>query len=121
LAEIERLPHFPGGRWERETQLLGFTEGQITAELARRWNFPASSVLGLEKSADPLATRPFCRLAALVHLAELLAEMACEGEAEMDLIGALPQEVLSALQLDSSWLREHLPATEQFVVGSAVH
>ena len=121
LAEIERLPHFPGGRWERENELLGLTEGQITAELARRWNFPENIALGLEKSADPLGTRPFCRLAALVHVAELLAEMACEGESDIDMISELPQEVLGALQMDNDWLREHLPAPEEFVASSAVH
>ena len=40
LTEIEKLPHHPGARWERELATLGFTEGQVTAEMARRWNFP---------------------------------------------------------------------------------
>jgi hypothetical protein len=35
LPDIERAPHFPGARWQRETALLGFTEGQISAEMAR--------------------------------------------------------------------------------------
>jgi HD-like signal output (HDOD) protein len=48
LAEIEQQPHLPGGRWERELRLLGFSEGQITAELGRRWNFPPQIVRALE-------------------------------------------------------------------------
>jgi len=54
LREIEKLPHQPGVRWERETRLTGFTEGQITAELARRWNFPMQIVQALQRSSDPL-------------------------------------------------------------------
>lgn len=34
IPAIEQLPHHAGGRWERERTLLGFTEAQVTAELA---------------------------------------------------------------------------------------
>jgi HD-like signal output (HDOD) protein len=69
FAEIEQQPHLPGGRWEREQRLLGFSEGQITAELGRRWNFPERIVRALECSSDPLAAHPFCQLAGVIHLA----------------------------------------------------
>lgn len=36
VEAIERLPHAPGGRWEREAELVGFTEGEVAAELAKR-------------------------------------------------------------------------------------
>lgn len=48
FAEIEEQPHLPGGRWERETRLLGFSEGHITAELCHRWNFPVVIVSALK-------------------------------------------------------------------------
>ena len=68
LEKIERLPHAPGGRWERETDQTGFTEGHIVAELVRRWNFPPEVVRGLEVSSDPLAAKPFSRLGAVAGL-----------------------------------------------------
>jgi HD-like signal output (HDOD) protein len=67
LMEIEELPHLPGGRWQREQRLIGFDEGKITAELARRWNFPTEIVNALHNASDPMAAHPFCRLGAIVH------------------------------------------------------
>lgn len=112
LAEIERVPHPPGSRWERETRLTGFSEGQITAELARRWNFPAEIARALDASSDPMAAKPFDRLAAVVHLAMLLADMP-PGGAEM--LDALPDDVVQALQLNREWMRAKFPAPDSFI------
>ncbi len=112
LAEIEKLPHAPGGRWEREARLTGFSEGQITAELARRWNFPAEIVRALDGASDPMATKPFDRLAAVVHLAMLLADMPPGGPEMLD---ALPAEVVKALQLSTEWMSAKFPAPDSFL------
>lgn len=115
LAAIEQLPHHPGGRWERENQLLGFTEGQVTGELARRWNFPPEVVRALETSSDPMGFKPFCRLGGIVHIGMLLAEIAIEEpKTAEETIDALPQDVLTALQLDQAWLKTHLPEVATF-------
>lgn len=118
LDELERLPHHPGGRWQREASLLGFTEGQVTAEIARRWNFPEKVVAGLAAAADPMAAHPFSRLGGVLHLAELLAEA---DPAEPDLVATLPAEVMTALQLDLDWLRNRLPQAKTFIEASALH
>ena len=73
VEAIERLPHAPGGRWERKAELVGFTEGEVASELARRWNFPPEVCLAFATSPDPLAHKPFCRLGTIVHVA-----MVCE-------------------------------------------
>lgn len=120
LVEIEQLPHAPGGRWERETRLTGFSEGQIAAELARRWNFPPTISVALEASSDPLAQKPFSRLGGVVHIAMLLAEIAIEEHKSADeTIDALPTDVLTSLQLDHEWLKTHLPDVRTFTDASA--
>jgi len=111
LQEIEKLPMIPGVRWQREKRLIGFTEGQITAELARRWNFPMQMVQALQRSADPIAEQAFSRLGAVLHLAGLLAE---SPEVNPDTIRTLPQDVLDVLTLDAQWMRERLPNPAQF-------
>ncbi|RUP26196.1 MAG: HDOD domain-containing protein [Curvibacter sp.] len=124
LSEIERQPHLPGGRWQRETQLLGFTESQVSAEMARRWNFPALIVRGLEHASDPMATRPFCRMAGLLHLAELLAETAPHASDPTEIqqaVASLPQEVMQALQLDAEWMAAHLPSVDTFIDMGSLH
>ena len=115
LAQIEALPHLPGGRWEREKRLVGFTEGQVTAELARRWNFPAEIVRALQQSFDPLAEKNFSRLAAIVHLASLLADTPNASVAALD---TLPQDLVAALRLDTQWMHDKFPPSDSFL---AIH
>ena len=105
-----------GGRWEREKRLLGFSEAQLAAELARRWRFPDSIVRALETAEDPVAAVPCCRLGGIVDVAMLLAEIGLEEpKSPADTIASLPEEIKRALPLDSAWLAEHLPPVADFV------
>jgi HD-like signal output (HDOD) protein len=112
LHEIEKLPHLPGVRWQREQRLVGFSEGQITAELARRWNFPMQIVQALQRSADPITDQAFSRLGAIIHLAGLLAE---EPHRDADAVDMLPTDVIAALMLDVDWLRTKFPDEATFL------
>ena len=112
LKLIEQLPHLPGGRWEREKNLVGFTEGQVTAELARRWNFPKDIVHALQSSSDPTAEHTFSRLGAVIHLAGLIADTPDAGP---EIVATLPQDVITALMLDAQWMQSHFPAANSFV------
>ena len=105
-----------GGRWQRKKRLLGFSEAQVTAALAKRWRFPDSIVRALETAEDPVAAVPFCRLGGIVHVAMLLAEIGLEEpKSPADTIASLPEEIKRALPLDSAWLAEHLPPVADFV------
>ncbi|NVO08260.1 MAG: HDOD domain-containing protein [Rhodoferax sp.] len=115
LKEIEKLPVAPGLRWQRERQLIGFSEGQITAELARRWNFPMQMVQALQRSADPLVDQAYSRLGAIVHIAGLLADTPNAGPEHVE---GLPSDVLAALELDADWMREHFPSNADFIDAS---
>jgi HD-like signal output (HDOD) protein len=112
LVEIEALPNPAEARWEREQRLLGFNEGQVTAVLARHWNFPEAFINGLQGAGDPMATPPFDPLAGVLHLAALLADSAAPGpDAVMD----LPLPVVAALGLDRHWMVARFPHPEAFV------
>jgi HD-like signal output (HDOD) protein len=111
FAEIEQQPHLPGGRWEREQRLLGFSEGQITAELGRRWNFPTAIVRALECASDPMAAHPFSQLGGIIHLASLLADTPSDDTAILD---TLPDDVVHALQLNTDWMKAKFPAHDSF-------
>jgi HD-like signal output (HDOD) protein len=118
LPEIERSPHFPGARWQREAALLGFTEGQITAEMARRWNFPAAISEALEASGDPMDKRPFSRLGGVLHLAELMCLL---EEADNSDLKEVPQELLTALHIERTWLLEQLPKAREYSQAAMLH
>lgn len=117
LIDIEKLPHYPGGRWEREIDSVGFNEGQVTAEMARRWNFPVDISRGLDNTVDPMAAHPFSRLAGVIHIAELLAEMAPKSADVMD---DLPAELLTKLQVDREWMRKKMPMMDAMTDTSAL-
>ena len=77
---------------------------------------PAAIVRGLNTASDPLATRPLSQLGAVLHLASRLADMAFSNP---EIIDALPQEVISALDLNLDWMRNKLPERESFLDLSA--
>lgn len=112
LAEIEKTPRLPGERWAREQALFGFNEVQITAVLAHRWNFPDTIVRGLDASAAPMATQPFCALGGIVHLAALLAEMPAAGPQALD---QLPDAVVTTLALNRDWMHSRMPERGSFI------
>ncbi len=113
FAEIEQQPHLPGSRWEREQRLLGFNEGQITAELARRWNFPSAIVQALETSSDPMTAKPFCQTGAIIHLASLLADTPSD---DPEILATLPADVVKFSQLNMDWMKAKFPSHDSFYI-----
>jgi HD-like signal output (HDOD) protein len=109
MTTIERPPCKPGERWERERILAGFDEGKITAEMARRWDFPTELTQALDASALPLQSPPFSRLGAVVHLAALMADT---PEVSRLTLEALPLPVVQALQLNLPGLHASLPSAQ---------
>ena len=111
FQKIEALPRTPGERWARERTLVGFSEGQITAEMAHRWNFPMQIVQALQRAADPLTEQAFSRLGAVLHLAGLMADT---PGATADVVDTLPRDVITALALDVQWMRSTFPPEDSF-------
>jgi len=112
MEAITQLPIGPGERWERQKALTGFDEGEVTAELARRWNFPSDIVHALLLSSDPLVEKPLAPLAGVLHLAGRLADM---PDADAGAIETLPVPVMSALGLKYGWLKAGFPEPGSFL------
>lgn len=118
VTEFERQPQSPGERWQREEALMGLTEGQVSAELARAWNFPDNMIQALDAAADPLNAQPFSRLGAVLHVAELLA---AAPETNEEAVSELPADVLDALDVDAAWMLQRLPQAQRYVEASRLH
>jgi len=103
---IERKPCGPGERWQREREAFGFDEGQITAEIAQRWDFPEDVVQALRVSASPMESAPLSRLGAVVHLAGLLVDM---PDVTPQTLTQLPAAVVKALGLPLDALADSIP------------
>ena len=110
IERIENLPCPPGDRWERERAVTGFDEGQITAEIARRWDFPEAVALALQTSARPM-TDAHSPLGAVVHLAALITDLEATGTRSLD---GLPLAVVQALGLYLHKLQPEMPHAESF-------
>lgn len=114
LESIEKLPCAPGDRWQRERALVGFDEGQITAEVAKRWDFPEEVVQALGHAADTLAAAQASQLCAVVHLAAWLADQASNHDAVREAVLQLPASARDALRLDANALHMRIPDPDTF-------
>lgn len=112
IDQAENPPCVPGERWQRERHILGFDEGQLMAEVARRWDFPEEVAQGFAYMAQPLTAKPFVPLAAVLHLASTLAEYPADAT---DPVLDLPAVVLQTLGLDAVALNAEAPDPESFV------
>lgn len=116
MAQIEARPSQPGERWEREKALAGFDEGEVTAALAHRWNFPSDVVHALLFASNPLVEKPLTPLAGVLHLAGRLADV---PDADAKAIDGLPVPVMAALALKYGWMTADFPDRGSFVdIGS---
>jgi len=116
IAHIELQPCAPGERWRREREQTGFDEGQITAEIARRWDFPETIANALGGSGHP-SPHASSRLASVVHIGALLADHVGSPTEALD---QLPFVLVQVLRLDVEALRTHMPAPESFSDISAL-
>ena len=111
LLALESSPLPVQERWQQERERFGFDEGEVIAELARLWFFPDTMVDALGKCARPLSTLVFSPLAAVVHLAMLLADM---PRVDAQGLQTLPADVLAALGLQADWMAQHIPERASF-------
>jgi len=98
---VEAKPIQPGERWLRQRQLIGFDEGEITAELAQHWDFPDALVKGFRHTAQPLVPSEFRKLSVVLHLAARLAD---GGAVTAKTADNLPVVLLQMLQLEPQTL-----------------
>ncbi|MGQ0708588.1 MAG: HDOD domain-containing protein [Rhodoferax sp.] len=117
IDSVEIPPCAPGERWQRERSSLGFDEGQLIAEVALRWDFPDELVQAFRHESAPLRAEAFSPLAAIIHLASLLAEYPPETP---EVVLQLPYVLLQALGLDPDALQAQLPDAESFVDSSLI-
>ncbi|SFM94489.1 HD-like signal output (HDOD) domain, no enzymatic activity [Formivibrio citricus] len=89
-----------GDRQALEDANIGFDYIEIGAELARRWSFPESFRLAILHQAAPL-THPECgSLGLILNLAISLSKLTRQAHAPEEIMAALPQDILAALNID---------------------
>ncbi len=100
----QQLNVLDAGRADLEKQTLGFHYGEVSAELARLWNFPQPLIVALRDIPQPLATEEFSAAAALVHLGAWRARTEVLGMGDDAVVASYPFAVGKRLGLDPAWV-----------------
>jgi HD-like signal output (HDOD) protein len=107
--EIEKNVLVPGQRFALEQARWDCAHSDVTAELARRWEFPHTLVSGFAQAARPLEGERLSPLAGVLHLAEALADAIDLGLPPIAAIEEHQAELIARLHLKPSWLADKLP------------
>ena len=91
------------GRAELERTELGFHFGDVSAELAKLWNFPKPLIAALRDVPQPLASSEFSEAAGWVHLGAWRARIDVLGLKADDPACEYPADVGQHLGLDPAW------------------
>lgn len=108
VADEEAHVTEAGCRLSLEINRFGCTHSDVTAELARQWRFPPVLVQAFADASEPLAAPRFCLLAAVLRMAEVLADAQELGTAPLAALEAAVPELLEHLHIDRPWLRDKL-------------
>jgi HD-like signal output (HDOD) protein len=105
MAPLDKKMHvLAADRADLEKQALGFHHGDVAAELAKIWNFPAPIILALRNMAAPLAADEFTEAAACVHLGAWRARAEVLAMTDDALAASYPAEVGKRLGLAPAWV-----------------
>jgi HD-like signal output (HDOD) protein len=94
-----------------ETDALGFNYLNVSAALAKLWNFPESLVEPLQYIADPLAAPHFSAVAATVHLGTWHARNTLFQASKQDIHMHYPHAIGNLLGISTSWVLPDSQAT----------
>jgi len=108
VARCDVLNDSPDSLIGHEMEWLGCSHLEVSAALARRWNFPKDIVDALVAAPDPLAALPFSALGAVLRLASTLADAGDLQLPELDTLVAVQAELAARMELTAEDLAEHL-------------
>ena len=94
------------GRADLEKQVFGFHHGDVSAELARLWNFPPPVIAALRDIPQPSLSQAFSATAAWVHLGAWRARAEVFATTDKALVASYPAEVGKRLGIAPAWMPE---------------
>ncbi|WP_310388138.1 HDOD domain-containing protein [Roseateles sp.] len=110
VADVEANAAEPGSRFSLEEHRFGCTHADVTASLAAHWHFPATMVEAFKDANTPMESRPFSLMAAVLHLAEVLADAAEHHVNPAQALMVAVPELVGHLHLDLAYLEAKIVA-----------
>jgi HD-like signal output (HDOD) protein len=117
VARCDELNDSPDCLIGHEIEWLGCSHLEVSAALAKRWNFPKEIVDALVAARDPLSAVPFSKLGAVLRLASTLADAGDLQLAELDTLISMQSEVMARLDLSADQVAQHLLPWETLTLG----
>lgn len=108
VAKAEALAHLPDSLLDSERSVMQCTHLEVTAELARRWRFPEEIATAIRAADDPMACKPFSRLAAVLRLASVMSDAGDMGLPAITTMVETQSELVEHMQVDLSWLAHRM-------------
>jgi HD-like signal output (HDOD) protein len=110
VADVEAHAAEPGSRFSLEEHRFGCTHADVTASLAEHWHFPGRMVEAFKDANTPLEIRPFSLIAAVLHVAEVLADAAEHHDEPVHALKVAVPELIEHLHLDLDLLAARVAA-----------
>jgi HD-like signal output (HDOD) protein len=110
VADVEAHAAEPGSRFSLEQHRFGCTHADVTASLAAHWHFPDRMVEAFRDANTPLEIRPFSLIAAVLHVAEVLADAAEHHDEPVHALQTAVPELIEHLHLDLGMLAAKVTA-----------
>jgi len=92
------------GRAELEKSALGFHYGDVSAALAKIWNFPQPLIVALQDVPQPFAQAEFSEPAAWVHMGAWRARAEVLEMSDEEIFSSYPTKVGKRLGIDLGWV-----------------
>jgi HD-like signal output (HDOD) protein len=118
VARCDDLNDSPDSLIGHEIEWLGCSHLEVSAALAKRWNFPKEIVAALVAARDPLAAAPFSVLGGVLRLSSTLADAGDLQLAEVDTVVTMHAELMARLDLSADELAQHLLPWDSLTLGA---
>jgi HD-like signal output (HDOD) protein len=117
VARCDELNDTPDTLILHEMEWLGCSHLEISAALAKRWDFPSEIVDALVAARDPLVAVPFSALGVVLRLASTLADAGDLQQPEVDTLVALQPGLMARMELSAEDLVEYLQPWDSLTQG----
>jgi len=116
--EIDKIADpWSARRIEIEKNSFGYHYGTVSAELAKKWNFPADFVTVIASAAEPLLNEPINPTAVIIHLAAWFARAQKNALTVEEMRDIFPTETASALHLTFDDINDEMPSLDELCDG----
>jgi HD-like signal output (HDOD) protein len=105
MATLDQKCHvLSSNRAEEETKMQGYHYGDVSAELAKLWNFPTTLTDALRAIPAPQSSKEFSEVAALVHLGAWAARMDAQECDDGEIAASYPGSLADRIGIDAGWI-----------------